>query len=187
MWGLRFLSTLLVHSNLCSSSQQSLQFWYWLTYFIEFAFHQDSVIKTWPRVNSNFFFVLSITLNRFYYLNFSLLAITNSYIAIMSASKWQPDNSSSLPRCGRLPFSTLNPPPLCTLLPRPSNKSSACQKHVPLPPMQRVSRPTARNIHNRALSVDTRQILIDDFNYKQYTTMTFLPKLSDFTTRAVVK
>ncbi len=105
----------------------------------------------------------------------------------MSASKQQSDNSSSPPRCGRPPFSTLNPPPLCTLLPRPLNESNSCQEYVPLPPRQRVSRPIARNKRNRVPPIDAQQILIDDFNCRKHDTMTFPLKLSDSTTRAVVK
>ncbi len=105
----------------------------------------------------------------------------------MSASKRQSDNSSSPPRRRRPPSSTLNPPPLRTLLPRPSNESNSRQEYVPLPPRQRVSRPIARNKRNRAPSVDARQILIDDFNCRKHADITFPPKLSDSTTRAVVK
>ncbi len=187
MWELRFLWSLLVRLILCFSSQQSHQFWYWLTYFIKFASHQDSIIETWPRVNSNFFSVPSITLNRFHNLNFSLFAIVNSHIAIMSASKQQSDSSSSPPRRGRPPSSTLNPSPLHTFLPSLSNENNSHQKYVPLPPRQRVSRPTAQNKPNWAPSVDVWQILIDDFNYRKHAAMTFSPKLSDFITRVAVK
>ncbi len=50
-----------------------------------------------------------------------------------------------------------------------------------------MSRPIARNKRNQAPPVDTRQILIDDVNCRKYAVMTFSPKLSDSTTRAVVK
>ncbi len=50
-----------------------------------------------------------------------------------------------------------------------------------------MSRPIARNKHNRAPPVDARQIFIDDFNCRKHAAMTFPPKLSDSTTRAAVK
>lgn len=50
-----------------------------------------------------------------------------------------------------------------------------------------MSRPTIWNKHNRVSFIDIEQIFIDNFNYRNYTTMTFPPKLLDSITWAIVK
>lgn len=105
----------------------------------------------------------------------------------MLTSKQQSYDNSSLPRYGKPLSSIASLFPLYILLPRLVNVGNSYYEYNFLLPMRRMSKPIAQIIHNQVLIIDIRQVLIDDFNHRKNTALTFPSKLSDFTTHAAIK
>lgn len=76
---------------------------------------------------------------------------------------------------------------LQTLVPRSAVLYSTRHRYFFLPPTCCISRPTGQKIRLQdSISVNPRQVFIDNFNQKKNAPLLFLPKLSDSITRPTV-